>query len=438
MSNWKASKKRSGACMKQMANYDTLRPFLRFISYGCYTKTNYPKSSHTYENNLARLRQFLPAERLVDTPHGNNSPIRLKGDAFIDSDNFLMDTFRARRMTKYDLFYKFHLLRILNTAQTPLLPAELLRKLETETITTFNCPQENISEKAILPDINTMRRHLDDLVDIGMVVTLPQGKRTAYSLATNPLAGLSPDEQDELYAAVAFHKNNTLLSVPGYYLETTLSRMRPSNSAHLKLYQFKNLNFTRIIDDEIVHQIIYAIEQNHLISFTYTQAQKGQTSRKIPSARPEAIITDYLTGSRQYLIAYIPKQAGNHHRYPQRQTFRLENISNLKLEQMVQLATIKSPHPKGIPLNFRIRFFSQEERKRLMFRVTERFPHVTFKEEGLSSILCTVLCSDHLQYAPWFRTLYPNVELLHTPRSHLCQYLENTRKETLNNYGEQI
>ena len=39
-----------------------------------------------------------------------------------------------------------------------------------------------------------------------------------------------------------------------------------------------------------------------------------------------------------------------------------------------------------------------------------------------------------LQHAPWFRTLYPEIEVLHTPRSYLCEYLKDILKETLQNY----
>ena len=429
--------KKSGICQKHMANYETLRPFLRFISYGCYTKVDYPQSNHTYDNNLARLRRFLPPERLPDILPSPKNTLRLKGDAFIDSDNFLMNTFRAKRMTKYDLFYKFHLLRVLNTATTPLLSADLLRKMETGTLTALNCPTDKGPEDVMIQDINTMRRHLNDLIDIGLVITQSQGKRTSYRLAPNPLTGLSTSEQQELLAAVAFHKNDTLLSVPGYYLETTLRRMYPAASVYPSMYQFKNLNFTRIIDDEIVFQILCAIEQKRLVTFHYTQEKNGKEISKILTVFPAAIITDYLTGSRQYLIAYAPVKTKHRTCYTLRQTFRLENISHLRFEKPLSSKIVQYHQPKGIPILFRIFFSSPEERKRLLFRVKERFPHVSFSDENENSILCKVHCLDHLRHAPWFRTLYPDVEVLHTPRSYLCQYLENTRKETLKNYGQQ-
>lgn len=428
-----ANKKR-GRLKKYIANYDTLRPFLRFISYGCYTKADYPKSSHTYENNLARLRQFLPAERLPDAPRSSGIGVRLKGDAFLDSDNFLINTFCIKSMTKHDLFYKFHLLRILNASHTPLTPTELLKKLEI-TDTVLTCPPKACTKPPIVLDFNTMRRHLDDLAKIGLVVSQPHGKRVSYRLAPNPLEALSPRESEELLFAVAFHKNNSLLSVPGYHLETTLREMHGLSPIAPSPYQFKNLDFTRVIDDEVVYHLLCAIEQQRLVTFSYAPDRPAAKKDYTVTAFPESIITDYLTGNRQYLIAYVSTRKKARPPFSLRQTFQLEKMFKLKLGRCIPRNALRKTASKGIPLLFRVNFPSVEERTRLLFRIKERFPDPVFTPEGPHSLICMIRCLDHLQHVPWFRTLYPDIEVLHTPRTYLREYLKDTLKETLQNYG---
>ena len=55
---------RGSAANRFPGDYDTMRPLLRYISYGCYHKPFLVKrlgrSARTYEENMARLRFFLP------------------------------------------------------------------------------------------------------------------------------------------------------------------------------------------------------------------------------------------------------------------------------------------------------------------------------------------------------------------------------------------
>lgn len=62
-----AGRKRRG-WNKYIADYDKLRMFLRYISYGCYHKQYLARqlgqSARSYEDNWARVRSFLPEDRL--------------------------------------------------------------------------------------------------------------------------------------------------------------------------------------------------------------------------------------------------------------------------------------------------------------------------------------------------------------------------------------
>ena len=65
----------TGILNKYIGYYDTLRPFLRYISLGCYNKQYFQEhlgiNARTYEDNLARLRFFLPDSALITHRDGH-------------------------------------------------------------------------------------------------------------------------------------------------------------------------------------------------------------------------------------------------------------------------------------------------------------------------------------------------------------------------------
>ena len=95
-----AGRKRRG-WNKYIADYDKLRMFLRYISYGCYHKQYLARqlgqSARSYEDNWARVRSFLPEDRLQAVRQGHREIHSLKGDSYHSAFNDLARSRTLRR-----------------------------------------------------------------------------------------------------------------------------------------------------------------------------------------------------------------------------------------------------------------------------------------------------------------------------------------------------
>lgn len=96
-----AGRKRRG-WNKYIADYDKLRMFLRYISYGCYHKQYLARqlgqSARSYEDNWARVRSFLPEDRLQAVRQGHREIHSLKGDSYHSSFNDLARTYAIKSL----------------------------------------------------------------------------------------------------------------------------------------------------------------------------------------------------------------------------------------------------------------------------------------------------------------------------------------------------
>lgn len=68
------NRQESTSANRFIGDYDTVRPLLRYISYGCYHKSflveRLGQSARAYEENMARLRFFLPEGSLQSSRKG--------------------------------------------------------------------------------------------------------------------------------------------------------------------------------------------------------------------------------------------------------------------------------------------------------------------------------------------------------------------------------
>ena len=110
-----AGRKRRG-WNKYIADYDKLRMFLRYISYGCYHKQYLARqlgqSARSYEDNWARVRSFLPEDRLQAVRQGHREIHSLKGDSYHSSFNDLARTYAIKSLKSSSAFALLCLLQV--------------------------------------------------------------------------------------------------------------------------------------------------------------------------------------------------------------------------------------------------------------------------------------------------------------------------------------
>ena len=422
---------------KYISNYSSFRTLLQFLSYGCYHKTHYKQyhrlSARTYEDNLARARLFLPEDKLHETRHQRHIISSIRGDTYYSCENYLIGSYRVKNLLPTTAFYYILLLQIFASATHPL----SLNELWEHPAFSNPVPKGLISDCAetigLRLDESTLRRSLRELEGLGLLSSTKRGRELVYSIPKNPLSGLSPEEVDLLYYAIAFYKNVALLSVPGYYLEDTLRAMYPTLPRRIVPCQFTDNSFSRILDDELIDIILDAIRQGKSMRFFYcNRRSQGHPTEYI--VRPRRIVTDYIGGNRQYLVA-LGRLVTKKRMHPLQ--FRLDRIQSARLvSPSVKITTCISIEKPAHILSLRFSFDTAFLENRLRHTVLSRFPKAALTSSENGSFLCKIVVADSRKHYPWIRTFFPYVEVLPTSTGSARQLITDDIKETLKNYGE--
>ena len=424
---------------KYISNYNSFRVLLQFLSYGCYHKAYYKQryqlSSRTYEDNLTRIRLFLPKDKLHEVRHQRHIISSIRGDTYFSCENYLINSYRVKNLLPSTAFYFILLMQIFSETSTPL----SLNDLWNHPAFSHALPKGLSSNCAQTPalkiDESTLRRSLRELKELGFLVSSKRNRELVYSIPNNPLSNLSPGDVQALYYAIGFYKNIALLSVPGFFLEDTLSAMYPQIARSAVPCQFTDNSFSRILDDELIDTILDSIRKKAYLRFFYhNRHPKGRPIEYI--ARPIRIETDFFGGSRQYLVAFAQPVSDERMR-PLR--FRLDRIQFARVSiPVVQQVLRESNVKKNHTLSLRFSFDTAFEENYLRQAVLDRCPEARLSPSVNDSFLCTLAVPDARHYYPWIRTFFPNVEVLPDSTGNVRKNIANDIEEALRNYGEVI
>lgn len=410
----------SRSCNKYIANYDKLRSFLRYISYGCYHKKylaqQLNQSPRSYEDNWARVRSFLPENRLQSIREGHREIHSLKGDSYRSSFNYLAKTYEIKTLTSSSAFALICILQVFSTSDEPIDEASLYQYELVPTDNYFPSKFTDISR-------STLHRYLKELTNQGILVCHNKNGRFLYQLAPNYLQKLTNSEVSWLQDAIAFYRNISLLGVPGYFLSKTIHELYPDTIAPPLPAQFKHTTITRIIDDDVLYCIAYGIVYHTTVYFSYRK-------KKI-AAIPQRIVTDFETG-RQYLSA-IRKRRTCSKLFTIAQSFRIDLIQDIRIGKVIkQIPPIEQPVPHTMQIIFT--YIDEEHKHRLLYRIKEHSPQAILNDDGNGTIYCTLSVVDDLKLMPWLRTFYPHIQLKKDGPAQLKKRMRDDIKEALKNY----
>lgn len=224
---------------------------------------------------------------------------------------------------------------------------------------------------------------------------------------------------------MAFYKNIAMLEVPGFFFSALLeARYSLTHDTRLP-FQLVNFDLRRILDDHTAYALLRAKELGKKVSFHYHEPGSRKRSRVFAHINPEAILFNDLNGSRQQLLDV------------RGQTYRLENISNIRCEEMPdhpQRFRPKTPR-REIRLCFHCETAARaDELKRSL---SSHLPQVRYFSADGYDFLCTIEgVRDEKKYIPLIRQYLPEVEVLSQEHSRLRQYMRESIEEALKNYGE--
>ena len=326
------------------------------------------------------------------------------------SYNYLVNTYFIKSLPN-NAFYYILILQILSEGDS-LLINEIADAIYEEN----EDKQLDISTSAIY-------RALCELTDSGLLQTTRVKNKIYYQLADNILDQLTAKELQELYNAVSFFTNVSLLSVPGYYLANTISQYLESQGTACpekkSLWQYRFCNYSKIVDDEVIYIILQAIEHKQALNISYDK------NRKSILLVPEALSTDYPYG-RTYLHT------------TEHETYKVENITTIQIIDNYGQITQKAKKPAAKKLDLIFTFKATDDEREIVDIKTRL-------QQEASWMHCTELDKEHYRYTatvqdafsfiPWIRSFHKYVSLGSETDTAIKERLEKDKREALQNYG---
>ena len=393
-------------------SHKDLRKFLRLVSYGCYHRTQFSRykiNPGTYDDFLRQMRFFIPAENIQVHRHEKFYYWTFGGN-FRHAENYLYRSFLLKTIMPEHCLYDITVLQTLRRAEKLLTISEIL-ELASEKIFEF---QPETLEKD-LPQ--TLRRRVNELENAGILKRRSNGKQIFYEQFKNPLGELSDAELKILSAAVDFYKNYSLIGTLGYFFGDTLKELYNFQPAQ-NFFLFKNNNFVRLLDDDILFQILKAVKNRQKILI--------ERENKPPlTVTPLAIETDFLC-CRQYIFALKDKS-------PQR--IRVDKIASVTpLKVAAENSFDKNKNLREIRLRVKFKDTAEKKRRAEILNAAADFKIV---EEAENFFVCAVEVEDPRQFYPYLWKWQPWAEIL-PGKDGLRARMKNDVEEVLKNYAEPV
>ncbi len=385
---------------------------MRLLSYGCYHRNLFMRhdiTPRTYDDLLRQVRFFVPEKNLQATRHDKCTYFTLIGDFRHGTENFYCASFKLKTLLPEQCLYKIMLLQVLEGDRLPF--PEIMTRVEK----ILEERRPNFLD-ADLPQ--TLRRRLNELIDSGLVRRVDVRKKIFYEKISNPLGELSAEEIQTLTVALNFFRNVSLLGTAGFFLCDSLKSLYPSPESVRQIFQFKNNNFARVLDDDILLTIIEAARRRKKIFV--------ERENKPPlTVTPLAVETDFLC-SRQYLVALNRKEL---------MRLRIEKITAVKLTAD-DAENFSRAQEKSRTVRLRVKFATPQER---LFRekiLTDELP-CRIVDESAGEFICVVETPDPLLIYPRLWKFQPWAEIL-AGADGLLDRMRRDTLEALKNYAEPV
>lgn len=410
----KTAKTNKSSYTKTVKSYERFRNFIRNITiYSYRSRQEYAEigiNERTYDDYKRILLDCITQGFIEESFNGKEKRIRFNADMYKSSYNHLVNTYFIKSLPN-NAFYYIIILQILSEG------ASLLSNEIEDAIYKEN------DDKQLEISTSAVYRALCELTDSGLLKTNKVKNKSYYQLADNILDQLTAKELQELYNAVSFFTNVSLLSVPGYYLANTISQYMESKEADCpekdSFWQYRFCNYSKIVDDEVIYIILQAIETKKNLKISY-----GENKQSIPLV-PEALSTDYPYG-RTYL--HTTKHV----------VYKVENITEIQTVDNYRPNTRKAKKPASKKLDL-IFTFKETDDEREVTAIKHRL------QSEAAWMHCTELDNKHYRYTatvqdpfsfiPWIRSFHKYISLGCDTDTAVKERLEKDKLEALQKYG---
>ncbi|GKX28270.1 WYL domain-containing protein [Vallitalea longa] len=380
-------------------NYEKIRDYLReFHVYGYKCRNDFDiKSSRSYDNEKRRIENYL-SEYIRYSNSSRGKRLYITADTIDMEENPLFATWHTKTFTKNDIMLHFIILDILNM-HDGLTLNEIIDKILNDYLSRF----QNVK----IPDNMTVRNKLKEYTDVGILYSIRNGKKLQYYINTQGYPQLTHEITDKLLHVCGYYQNILPMGVVGNYIRNRVDSSIIDNP----LFSFRHVYLANTLDDEVLLNILKAINEYRTIEFTSGYRKSINNCIK---AIPLKILDNVSTG-RRYLAAYNIK-------YARISTFRIDNIKDVKLDEAnneyeydnyVHCLEILLKKSWGITVfnkknldKIEVKLYIDEKYEDYMIkRIKREGKHGILNRVTENTFLYTIEVIDANEMVPWLRTL---------------------------------
>lgn len=493
-----AKTKNTHAFQSDIKHYDKIRDILRYLyMFGSSSKEELvekklSKSISSFYDTKQRIENYIDGEYLQEhksSEKGSGKKYRFMYDPFVCPVNYLAETYQNCSYVIDDFIFYFCLMQSFTDPEFHQLPYEYAPDdysdiddcmsfdqefTITELITTlqivFDTNQElleyindipgNAEHSELLFTLPKVRARIFELKDIGILVNTRADK---YRLADDIFKNLDANELTALKLMSQFFYNCSFLTVPGYYLSSTIDEYAQANfvseidsffnKQDNPVFFYKNTRLQNVIDDDVAWSILSAIHNTDAIKYKY-RTKNG--TLKDCTALPMKLVIDYQYG-RQYFFCYdydfkgfnmqrlssvseitVAKSMNPNQRFEFIEGFSKDtdihkiylDIYSQHIEKVWNIAMGESVTDIFIHFHFDPDSYSKQ-----LSRLKATRHHGIIEELGNGNIDYTVSVQNELELIPWIRSYGASAIVDKTSNPSLAERLKDDWKEALTQYG---
>lgn len=400
-------------------NFSEILEFLRTIFfYGCYTQADYKKlgiSKTSYYQFVANLRSVM-GEYITDVKLSNGQKaIAFRKDMFAEPHNALLELYSIKSFTTMQIFTALAIMQIICQSEDAFTAADV---------------KEYFNEKDE-PSDRTIERCLNHLTEQGFLTCSRRVNKHFYTLSPDPFSDFSDTQFFALAAAADFHRNAIPPATCGHYLLDYIKRRMNEEYAadYDSFFLFKHYHLGQILDDNVLWELLQAIEKQEMVSFQY----KVKATLDITNIYPCRIIVNEETG-RLYLFGINLYENRN-----EPVLYRLDKIRTPKPigkpEKAFSPEEIHHIYETALSYSFTGVCCRQEQlscvvlayHKDLQHHVQQYFPDATSEELEPDWLKVTVSVNFFSELKPWLFRNYGKIRILEAPEDALAEFEQDIR-----------
>lgn len=417
-------------------HYNIIRGILRdCFLYGCFSRDGLENkrsvSSRKISYEMRRIGQYVQEEYIKVDKDGRYKLLSLSYDFMRHWDNFLINTYLTKSFTRTDLITYFFILLYVNSQKDPC----TLTGIENGLALNGHISFDKIS-------IKTIERKLGEMCEeTGILKYEVQKRKKYYSVAVDILKSLNEDEINELLLGVSLFKNIIFPVVSGYYCQQTiedyLKYERKILCSQTNIFNYRNLFFHPVIEEQVLMDILNAIHGNWRIKLNY--APKDQEKSSVVLC-PYKIRYDVRHG-RFYLLSFDSNNKCIVSRLDRietvellKDTFTRENFDSQYNSQMCYSWSSVSLDKDKTPELVRLEVIVDEETEGyIVDKILNEAPNGILESSEGRRYIISMNINDSSEIIPWLRSYAGYVRVLES--RELAQRLLSDWKETLLSYG---